>query len=95
MAAPEMRARATMRRRDDVLATVSGERFDGSEYAFRVVAMATVRRWPTDEKTKVDVELRVLVDALADNDVSNRVSRDYDARRLFRDITVGVYKITS
>ena len=44
MAAPEMRARATMRRRDDVLATVSGERFDGNEYAFRVVAMATVRR---------------------------------------------------
>ena len=39
---------------------------------------------------KVDVELRVLVDALADNDVSNRVSRDYDARMLFRDITVGV-----
>ena len=44
MAAPEMRARAMMRRRDDVLATVSGERFDGNEYAFRVVAMATVRR---------------------------------------------------
>ena len=42
MAAPEMRASEMIRSSDEVLVTVSGEIFDGSEYAFGRVAMATV-----------------------------------------------------
>ena len=41
MAAAEMSASATIRNSDEVFATVSGEMFDGSVYAF--VAMATVQ----------------------------------------------------
>ena len=39
IAAAEMNASETIRNRDEVLVTVSGEIFDGSEYAF--VAIAT------------------------------------------------------
>lgn len=42
MAAPEIRARAMIRSRDDVFATVRGDTFDGSVYAFAGVAMATI-----------------------------------------------------
>lgn len=39
-----MRASEMIRSRDEVFATVSGDKLDGSEYALLVVAMATVRR---------------------------------------------------
>jgi len=38
MAAPEMSARATVRRNEAVFCTVDGARFDGSEYASVMLA---------------------------------------------------------
>ena len=50
IAAAEMRARATIRNRDDVFATVAGEISEGSEYAF--VAIATSFRYHCRSKTE-------------------------------------------
>lgn len=44
IAAAEMSAKDMIRRSDDVFATVSGEIFEGNEYAFEVAAMAVVHR---------------------------------------------------
>lgn len=53
MAAAEMNAREMIRSREDVFATVSGEILDGSEYAFEVVAMATVDRFRLHEERRL------------------------------------------
>lgn len=40
MAAPEMKAKATMRKREEVFFTVAGEIFEGSEYATGMALLA-------------------------------------------------------